>query len=144
MKLYRIGNKVLNLERLNGIIDVSAPDGPEGSHGETVLRLYFDQGEIDISGKEAEVLRRWYRHASYNLAPHKDEHGEELISPEDQVRESIEALVARIDKGRHGDLVLRRAAHQVKVLAAQFITGELQPARVRDFHALFEEARTEG
>jgi hypothetical protein len=141
MNLYRIGNTVLNLDRVNGILDVAGPNRPDASGGGNLLRILFDQGQIDLTGKEAEILRRWYRHASQNLAPHKDEDGEDLVSPEDQVRESFDALVARIDRLRPGDSVLRHAAHRIRDIIDLFLTGELQAARADDFQRIFKETR---
>lgn len=142
MDLYRIGTTVLNLNRINGILDIHVPTDPGASGGQTVLRILFDHGQIDLSGKEAEVIRRWYRHASQNLAPHVDEDGEQLVSPEDQVRQAIEALVGRIDRTRPRDSVMRHTAHRVRDIIDLFLTGELQPARISDFDKMFEEART--
>jgi hypothetical protein len=144
MNLYRIGNKVFNLDRLNGIVDVSRPDGHDAPGGGTVLRILFDHGHLDLTGDEAEILRRWYRHASRNLAPHRDEDGEELISPEDQVRDSVEALVARIDRVRPADSASRHTAHRVRDIIDQFITGELRPARAKDFDDSLKEVRAGG
>ena len=141
MNLYRIGTTVLNLNRINGILDIHVPTDPGASGGRTVLRILFDHGQIDLSGKEAEVIRRWYRHASQNLAPHVDEDGEQLVSPEDQVRQAIEALVGRIDRTRPKDSVMRHTAHRVRDIIDPFLTGELQPARASDFEKSLEEAR---
>jgi hypothetical protein len=142
MNLYRIGNKVLNLDRVNGIVDVAGPTDPNGTGDGGVLHVLFDQGEIDLTGIEAEIFRRWYRHASRNLNPHKDEDGEDLVSPEDEVRKSIEALVARIDRVRPADSALRHTAHRVRSIVLQFLTGELRPARATDFEAVLKEANS--
>jgi hypothetical protein len=142
MNLYRIGNKVLNLDRLNGILDVDAPTGPEAPPEGAALRALFDQGEIALTGKDAEAFRGWYRHASHNLTPHRDENGEALVSPEDQVRESLEALVAQIDRARPGDSALRRTAHRLRDLVGLFLTGELQPVPAKEFKASFRERGT--
>lgn len=144
MNLYRIGNKVLNLDRVNGLIEVPATTAPDGTAAEAALRVVFDHGCIDLTGKDAEVLRRWYRRASQNLAPHRDEDGEELVSPEDQVRESLHTLVARIDRMRPSDASLRGAAHRVRTIVGRFLTGELPPARADEFKARFDESHTGG
>lgn len=132
MNLYRIGNHVLNIDRLNGILDA----------GGGTLRVIFDQGEIELTGKEAEAFRYWYRHASHNLVPRCDEDGEELIPPEDQVRESLDVLVAQVDRTRPGDSAMRRSAHRLRVVVERFLTGELQAVPARDFRESLEERVT--
>jgi hypothetical protein len=141
MDLYRIGNKVLNLDRLNGIIDVASPAGATPTDGGTALHVLFDQGEIELTGREAEAFRRWYRHASRPLDLHRDENGEELVSPEEQVRGVVEVLIERLDRLRLGDPAFRHVAHRARAIIGHFLTGELKPARSRDFQALLQAAR---
>jgi hypothetical protein len=144
MKLYRIGDTVLNMDRVNGIIDHHAPADPDGAGDRTVLRIVFDHATIDLTEKEAQVFRRWYRHASLNLAPHKDETGEPLLWPEDQVAKAFETLLRRIDRARPRDSAMRHTAHRVKGIIDQYLTGELQPVRAREFERCFAEAESDG
>jgi hypothetical protein len=102
MSLYRIGKTVINVDRINFILDhqVLADSGaPEG--------------------------RR--------LDPHTDENGEELVSPDDQVRKACAALYDLIDSQRPGDRVMRHAAHRLRHIIDQFLTGELEPVCVTNF-----------
>src|SRR5262245_10756142 len=122
MDLYRIGNKVLNLDRLNGIIDVASPAGTAATGGGAAIPVLFDQGEIELTGREAAAFRRWYRHASRPLDLHRDEDGEELVSPEEQVRCAVEALVDRLDRLRVSDSSSRHVAHRVRAIVDQFLT----------------------
>jgi hypothetical protein len=142
MNLYRIGNKVLNLDRLSSILDAEGPNGPAATADGPCLRLLFDQVEVDLIGSEAEAFRSWYRHAAFNLTPHKDEDGEDLMPPADQVREALESLVAQIERARPGDAAMRRAAHRARDVVALYITGELRPAPARAFKASLTERGT--
>jgi hypothetical protein len=142
MNLLRVGTKVINLDRVNGILDHHAPTGADGSDGEPVLRILFDHGQVDLVGAEAQALRRWYRHTSHTLAPQKGEDGEELVSPEDQVIKACEALVELIDRVRPRDSVMRRLARRVQGLVDHYLTGELRPASASEFARSFEEARS--
>jgi hypothetical protein len=138
MNLYRIGDTVLNVERVNGIMDHLNPVGP----GERrVLRVLFDNTHIDLDGAEAEVFRRWFRHSARNLTPHRDEDGEELVSPEDQVRKELQHLIVLIDRSRPRDRATRQAARQLWQLVDQFLTGELRPARAEEFSRILTEVR---
>jgi hypothetical protein len=143
MHLYRIGGTVLNLDRINGILDHHGSGDPQGAHDGASLSILFDQGQIDLSGHEAEVFRRWYRHACMNLDPLRDEHGEELIRPEAQVRKALNALNDLIDRTRPRDAVMRRAAHRLWNLVDRYLTGELEPIRAIDFERTLEEPRPE-
>jgi hypothetical protein len=134
MNLYRIGDTVLNLDRINGIYDHHITADAGATAGRDVLRVVFDNAQIDLTGREAQVFRRWFRHTSKNLSPFRDEDGTELVSPEDQVRKSLDALIALIDhQARPRDPGVRHAAHRLAALIDRFITGELQPARADDF-----------
>jgi hypothetical protein len=136
MKLCRIGNTVLNIDRINGILQHHVPGGPDGR---PVLRVLFDQVHIDLTGKEAEAFRYWFRHASQSLDPHRDEDGEELISPDDQVRRAYEILRRLADRERPRDRAIQHTIHRLGSLIDQFLTGELQPARARDFERVFKD-----
>jgi hypothetical protein len=139
MDLYRIGKTVLNLDRINGILDHHVTADPGAPDGQAVLRILFDQVHIDLTGKEAEAFRYWFRHVSRSLDPHRDEDGEELISPDMQVRRAFEILQGLIDRDRPRDRVMRLTAHRFGHIIDQFLTGELQPARAKDFERGFEE-----
>ena len=143
MNLFRIGNTVLNMDRINGILEHQVPTEPGAPAGRTVLRIVFDNAQIDLSDKDAQTFRRWYRHAARNLAPHTDEDGEALVSPEDQVRVAFETLLRLIDGARPRDPVMRHTAHRLAVIIDHFLTGELEPARATDFEKVFGEARIE-
>jgi hypothetical protein len=143
MDLYRIGKTVLNLDRINGILDHHVTADPGAPDGQTVLRILFDQAHIDLAGKEAEAFRYWFRHVSRSLDPHRDEDGEELISPDMQVRRAIEILQGLIDRDRPRDRVMRHIAHRLGHVIDRFLTGELQPARVKDFEKDFKEPHHE-
>jgi hypothetical protein len=143
MTLYRIGKTVLNIDRINGIIDHHAPADPHAPEGGTVLRVLFDEAHIDLTGKEAEAFRYWFRHASRSLDPHWDEDGEELISPDDQVRRAYEVLCGLIDRDQSRDRVMRHTAHRLRHIIERFLTGELHPARSKDFERNFEVTHLE-
>jgi hypothetical protein len=132
MNLYRINDTVLNLERINGVYDLRVPQA-DAPAGQRILRVVFDNAQIDLTGDEARVFRRWFRHSSKNLTPHKDEEGAELVSPEDQVKRSLDALLVLIDHSRPRDPAVRQAARRLADLIDYHITGELLPARASEF-----------
>jgi hypothetical protein len=134
MNLYRIGNMVLNMDRVNGILDHHVRGDAAGPR---VLRVLFDDGHIDLDGHDAESFRQWFRHVARHLGPQRDEDGEELISPEEQMRKGFETLLVRIDQTRPRDGVLRRTAHRLADMLDHYLTGELQPVRVKDFESDF-------
>jgi hypothetical protein len=140
MNLYRIGDTVINVDRVNGIVDHQNPAGPGDPGVRRVLRVLFDNTHIDLDGQEAEVFRRWFRHTARNLTPHRDEDGEELVSPEDQVRKELQHLIVLIDRARPRNRVARQAAHHLWHLVDQLLTGELRPARAEEFSRTLSEA----
>jgi hypothetical protein len=140
MNLYRIGKTVLNLDRINGVVDHQVPADADGQAGRTVLRVMFDHSYIDLADKEAQVFRHWFRHAARTLDPHKDEAGVELISPDDQVRRTCAFLRDLIDRDRPRDRTMRHTVHRLEQLLDEFLTGELRPVRVKTFEKSFEEA----
>jgi hypothetical protein len=134
MNLIKVGHLVLNVDRINGIHDHLAVAGnPPEAGPRTVTRVLFDQGHIDLTGADAKSLRRWYRHIARDIAPHRDEEGEELISPEEQVHRVLEMVVSHIDRVRPRDPSLRSAAHELVGLVDRYITGELGPVRASHF-----------
>jgi hypothetical protein len=139
MTLYRIGKTVLNIDRINGILDHQVPADPGAPDRPTVLRVLFDQSHIDLTGEEAAAFRYWFRHAARRLDPRRDEGGEELISPDEQVRRGFEILCGLIDHDRPRDRAMRHTAHRLGHIIEEFLTGELQPARSKDFEKSFEE-----
>jgi hypothetical protein len=140
MNLIRIGSVVLNVDRINGIQDPLPPTQPPASgHPQTFIRVLFDECHIDLAGADANVFRRWYRHAARDLAPRMDEDGEELVMPEDQVRQAFDALLNRIDHLRPRDHALRSATHTVSGMVDRYITGELEPVRASRFARQFGE-----
>ena len=134
MNLIKIGNVVLNVDRINGIQDHLPVAHPSmAGQQQLVTRVLFDQGHIDLTGTDARSFRRWYRHAARDIAPHKDEEGEELISPEDQLRQAFDVLLNNIDHLRPRDPALRHTAHLFSGLIDRYITGELDPVRTTQF-----------
>jgi hypothetical protein len=138
MNLYSIGNTVLNMDRIIGIQDHVAASGTDPAAGRSVLRVLFEGAQIDLMGREAQTFRRWFRHTARNLDPHKDEYGEELISPEEQLRRGFESLLAKIERMRPRDADVRHAAHRMGRIIDHYLTGELQPVRAKDFASSFE------
>ena len=133
MNLYRIGKTVINVDRINFILDHQVLADSGAPEGRTVVRVVFDQTHIDLTDHEAEGLRYWFRRAARRLDPHTDENGEELVSPDDQVRKACAALYDLIDSQRPGDRVMRHAAHRLRHIIDQFLTGELEPVCVTNF-----------
>ena len=134
MNLIKVGHLVLNVDRINGIHDHLAVMGnPPAEHPHTVTRVLFDDGHIDLTGADAKSLRRWYRHIARDIAPRRDEDGEELISPEEQLRRVLDVVVSHIDRVRPRDPALRSAAHQLVGLVDRYVTGELEPMRASQF-----------
>jgi hypothetical protein len=134
MNLIKIGNAVFNVDRINGIQDHLTLAQPSmAGQQQTVTRVLFDQGHIDLTGAEAKTFRRWYRHAARDIAPHKDEEGEELVAPEDQVRQAFDVLLNHIDHMRPRDSALRHTAHLLSGMIDRYITGELEPVRATQF-----------
>jgi hypothetical protein len=144
MNLYRAGHTVLNMDRVNGILDHQTPADPNAPAGQTVLRILFDHRQIELAGQEAWAFRNWYRVVSRNLSPHRDEHGRELVSPEDQVRRTVEDLVHRIDKDPTRSTAVVHAARHLKSLVTEFISGDLQPKNIRDFEKSLDEGHGNG
>jgi hypothetical protein len=142
MNLFRIGKTIFNVDRVNCVIDHQVPATTGVSDGQTVLRILFDHTYIDLTDKEAQILRNWFRHAARSLDPHKDEGGEDLISPDEQVRRACKILRDAIDRERPKDRVLRSAVHCLEQMIDQFLTGELQPVRAKDFERDFEQAHS--
>lgn len=140
MNLYKIGDTVINMDRVNGIQDHQAPIDPRAPAGQTVVRVLFDNTTLDLVGREARTFRQWFRHTARNLAPHKDEDGEELIAPEEQLKRASEHLLGLIDHARPRDTAVRHAAHRLAGMIDEYITGELQPARARSFERILEPA----
>jgi hypothetical protein len=144
MNLIKIGSVVLNVDRINGIQDHLSLAHPSmaGQH-QMVTRVLFDQAHIDLTGAEAKIFRRWYRHAARDIAPHKDEEGEELVSPEDQLRQAFDVLLNHIDHIRPRDSVLRHTAHLLSGMIDRYITGELDPVRTTQFARQFSAPHAE-
>jgi hypothetical protein len=142
MNLYRIGNTVLNMDRVNGIQErpQQQPGDPAASH---VTRILFDTMTIDLVGVEAQTFRQWYRHAARNLVAQRDEAGEELVSPEEQLKRLADHLVAVVDHLRPRNAALRHSAHRLHAAVAEYITGELGPVRARNFEKSLAEAEPE-
>jgi hypothetical protein len=69
---------------------------------------------------------------------HKNEEGEDLVSPEDQLKRLSEHVVALVDHARPRDSGARHAVHHLASLIDQYITGELQPARAKAFERLIQ------
>jgi len=133
MNLCRIGDTVLNLDRVNGIQDHHQPSDPSAPAGANVIRILFDTTTIDLVGAEAQAFRQWLRHAARTLLLHKDEEGEELISPEEQLQRVSEHLLALIDRARPRNATVRHAAHRLSGMIGHYITGELHPVRTKGF-----------
>jgi hypothetical protein len=138
MNLFSIGNTVLNMDRIIGIQDHVAAISSGTAGDRSVLRVLFEGAQIDLAGKEAQTFRRWFRHTARNLDPHKDEYGEELISPEEQLRRGFESLLSKIERSRPRDSDVRHTAHRLGRIIDHYLTGELQSVRARDFASSFE------
>jgi hypothetical protein len=135
MNLIKIGGTILNVDRINGIQEFLPPADPSGTGTvqERITRVLFDHGQIDLTGADAKSFRRWYRHLARDIAPHKDEDGEELVSQENQLRETFDVLLSLIDRVRPRDPALRNAAHHVSGMIDRYMTGELEPMRLSQF-----------
>jgi hypothetical protein len=142
MNLYQIGKTIINVDRVNGIVDHVVPAGTDGPNRQAVLRILFDHGSVDLTGTEALVFRSWYRHASRRLERHHDEDGEELVSPDEQVRRSWEFLRGLVDRQHPRDPAMRQTVHRLGQIIDQFLTGELQPARASTFARSFPPDQT--
>jgi hypothetical protein len=144
MNLIKVGHLVLNVERINAVHDhLSVAGDPAAESPQTVTRVLFDQGHIDLTGADAKFLRRWYRHIARDIAPRRDEDGEELIAPEEQVRRALDVLVGHIDRVRPRDSHLRSAAHHLVGLIDRFITGEIEPMRATQFARQYGAAHSD-
>jgi hypothetical protein len=140
MNMIKVGNVLLNLDRINCIEDHRAPGDPSTTHQPKITRVSFDHSTIDLVGGDANTLRRWYRHIARDINPHRDQDGEELISPEDQLRKAFDHFLHRMDLSRPRDHALRAAARQLYGMIDQFITGELEPMRIKQFEQEFAPA----
>jgi hypothetical protein len=133
MNLYRIGNTILNMDRVNSIQERTSPAEPTEPPAASITRVMFDTMTIDMVGVEAQTFRQWYRHAARNLVVHKDEAGEDLVPPEEQLKRLADHLVALVDRVRPRNAALRHAAHRLHSSVAAYVTGELGPVRARNF-----------
>jgi hypothetical protein len=143
MNLYRIGNTVLNMDRVNSIQEHAGPPDPAAPAAANVTRVMFDAMTIDLVGVEAQTFRQWYRHAARNLVVHKDEAGEDLLPPEEQLKRLADHLVALVDRVRPRNTALRHAAHRLHSSVAAYITGELGPVRVKSFEKTIADAESD-
>jgi hypothetical protein len=143
MNLFKIGDMTLNMDRVNGIQDHVTVSDPGAATGRTVIRILFDVSHIDLDGIDAQVLRRWIRHNARNLAPHKDEEGQELMPPEEQLRRVADHLVALVDRVRPRDPSLRGTAHRLSNMLNEYMTGQLHPVGIKNFERQFEALRPE-
>jgi hypothetical protein len=137
MNFYRVGNTVLNLDRVNCVLDRQTPAEPAAPENRTVLRVVFDHAQIDLTDKEAQAFRNWFRHAARTIDPRKDEDGEDLVSPDMQVRRACAIVRDLIEHERPRDRAARQAIHRLMRTVDEFLTGELQPVRDKDFEKDF-------
>jgi hypothetical protein len=137
MNMIKIGSTVLNIDRINGVLDHFSPDSSAAPGHRTVTRVLFDQAHIDLTGTDAKTFRHWYRHVARDISPHRDEEGQELISPEEQVRRAFDVLLSHIDHAHPRDPLVRSTAHHVSAMLDRYITGELEPIRATRFARLF-------
>jgi hypothetical protein len=144
MNLYRIGDTVLNMDRVNGIQDHQPPSDLSAVAGANVIRVLFDTTTIDLRGVEAQTFRQWFRHAARNLVLHKDEDGEELMSPAEQLQRVSDRLLMTIDRSRPRNAAVQHAAHRLSGLINDYITGELHPVRTKDFEKSIATVEAEG
>jgi hypothetical protein len=121
------------MDRVNGIQEHPRPLDPTVPGAANVTRVLFDSTTIDLVGVEAQAFRQWYRHAARNLVLQRDEDGAELVSPEEQLKRLADHLVLLIERIRPRNTGLRHAAHRLATSVSEYITGELQSVRVRDF-----------
>jgi hypothetical protein len=144
MNLIRIGDTVLNLDRVSGIQDHQHPRDTGGAADGNVVRVLFDATTIELVGIEALTFRQWFRHAARNLNMHKDEDGEDLVSPEEQLERVSQQLLALIDHARPRNAAVKQAAHRLSALIAEYITGELRPVRARSFERIIAPSEPDG
>jgi hypothetical protein len=133
MNLLKVGDTILNMDRVNGIRDHQPPSDPAAPSDQAVLRVLLDGATIDLEGVEAQSLRRWVRHHARNLAPQRNEQGEDLLSPELQLMSVVEGLLALIDRDRPRDPTLRAAVRRLAEMIKAYITDQLPPATVERF-----------
>ncbi len=143
MNLFKLGDMVLNMDRVNGVQDHPAPADGAPSAAQDSIRVLFDTATIDLSGPEAHALRRWVRHNSRNLAPTKNEDGELLIHPENQLSKVADLLVDLVDRARPRDSMTRSVARRLAAMIESYITGQLQAVSARSFEREFEAPRAE-
>ena len=62
MNLIKIGDALLNVDRLNRISEHEGPLDPAHPGEGTITRLHFDDSQFDLSGMDAKIFRRWCRH----------------------------------------------------------------------------------
>jgi hypothetical protein len=121
------------MDRVNHILDQEPSDDRNPPSEPAALRIFFDEGHVDLCDEEARSFRYWYRQVARNISPHHDMFGRELIAPDEQVRKAVEALVFKINHHAHEVPEIRRLAREVKGLVAKFISGELAAVSVREF-----------
>jgi hypothetical protein len=143
MNLFKVGEMALNMDRVNGIQDHPAPTDPATPAGQDTIRVLFDTASFDLTGIEAQALRRWVRHNSRNLVPTKNEDGEPLIPPEDQLTRVVDLLVSHVDRARPRDPATRSLARRLASLIESYITGQLPPVTARSFEREFDEPQAE-
>jgi hypothetical protein len=143
MNLYRVGNTVLNMDRVNSIQEHPIHADHAAPAAASVTRVIFDTTTVDLVGVEAQTFRQWYRHAARNLVVHKDESGEDLVSPEEQLKRLADHLVELVDRVRPRNVALRHAAHRLHASVASYITGELAPVRARSFEKTLADGDSE-
>jgi hypothetical protein len=143
MNLFKLGDMVLNMDRVNGVQEHPAPADGSPSAAPDTIRVLFDTATIDLTGPEAHALRRWVRHNSRNLAPTKNEDGELLIHPENQLTKVADLLVELVDRARPRDSTTRSVARRLSAMIESYITGQLPPVSARSFEREFEIPRTE-
>jgi hypothetical protein len=143
MNLYRIGNTIVNMDRVNSIQEHPSPASSAEHAAAGVTRVMFDTMSIDMVGVEAQTFRQWYRHAARNLVVHKDEAGEDLVPPEEQLKRLADHLVALVDRMRPRNAALRHTAHRLQNSVAAYITGELAPVRAKSFEKSIADAESE-
>jgi hypothetical protein len=143
MNLFKLGDMVLNMDRVNGVQDHPLPPDGSSPAAQDTIRVLFDNATIDLSGPEAHALRRWVRHNSRNLAPTKNEDGELLVHPENQLTRVADLLVDLVDRARPRDSTTRSVARRLANMIESYITGQLQPVSARSFEREFESPQAE-
>jgi hypothetical protein len=121
------------MDRVSHILDHQTSTDPDSAPDQTVLRIVFDQGEVELYGQEARAFRYWYRQIARNIGPHRDRSGRELVNPDEQVRRAVEILVRKIDECAFVDPQIHQLAHKVKNLVMSFSSGDLPAVSCRDF-----------